>query len=91
MLQDNFSCSSGSLFSSMTNVLYRVFGAIIFGAISLGRESQFAPDYGKAKLAASEIFALLEKRPRIDNYSTEGLKPVSLPSMLDSSLTTVRS
>jgi hypothetical protein len=55
----------------------RVFGAVIFGALSLGRESQFAPDYGRAKLSASQIFALLSKEPRIDNYSTEGLKPVS--------------
>jgi hypothetical protein len=58
------------LFSNFLTFLCRVFGAIIFGALSLGRESQFAPDYGKAKLAASEIFALLEKQPRIDNYST---------------------
>jgi hypothetical protein len=57
--------------------MYRVFGAIIFGALSLGRESQFAPDYGKAKMSASQIFALLAKQPRIDNYSMEGLRPVS--------------
>lgn len=54
-----------------------MFGAVIVGALSLGRESQFAPDYGKAKMSAAQIFALLEKKPRIDNYSSEGLKPVS--------------
>jgi hypothetical protein len=53
-----------------------VFAAIIFSAFSLGRESQFAPDYGKAKLSAGRILALLEKEPLIDNYSTKGLKPV---------------
>jgi hypothetical protein len=53
-----------------------VFAAIIFSAFSLGRESQFAPDYGKAKLSAGRIMTLLEKEPLIDNYSTEGLKPV---------------
>lgn len=56
--------------------LYRVFGAVIFGAFSLGRESQFAPDYGKAKMSAARIFNLLARQPLIDNYSMEGLKPV---------------
>lgn len=55
---------------------FRVFAATIFIAFSLGRESQFAPDYGKAKLSASRIAAFLEKQPLIDNYSKEGLKPV---------------
>lgn len=54
-----------------------MFGAIFVGALALGREIQFAPDYGKAKMAASQIFNLLAKKPRIDNYSLEGLKPVS--------------
>jgi ATP-binding cassette subfamily B (MDR/TAP) protein 1 len=48
--------------------LYRVFGAVLLGAVSIGRESQFAPDYGRAKTSAAQIFALLEKKPRIDNY-----------------------
>lgn len=52
--------------------------------MSIGRESQTAPDYGKAKTAAAQVFALLEKKPRIDNYSTEGLKPVSFSSLLAS-------
>jgi len=56
--------------------MFRVFGAIIFGAISLGRESQFAPDFGKAKNSAARIFALLKLPPKIDNYSTEGARPV---------------
>jgi len=53
-----------------------VFGAIVFGAMAVGQASQFAPDYGKAKTAAAKIFALLDKQPLIDSYSTGGKKPV---------------
>jgi len=56
-----------------------VFSCIIFGAISIGRESQYGPDYGKAKVAAARIFALFDKNPgTIDSYSTEGAKPVMM-------------
>jgi hypothetical protein len=44
--------------------------------MQLGIESQFAPDFGKAKTAAARVFALLEKQPLIDSYSTEGQQPV---------------
>jgi len=55
----------------------RVFGAVLFGAMAIGQASQFAPDYGKAKAAAAKIFALLDREPLIDSYSTYGQKPVS--------------
>jgi len=43
----------------------------------MGRESQFGPDYAKAKVAAARIFGLFDKNPgTIDSYSTEGVKPV---------------
>ena len=57
---------------------FSVFGAIIFGAMSIGQASQFAPDYGKAKASAARIFNLLDHNPSIDIYSDEGDKPVSL-------------
>ena len=55
----------------------RAFGAIVFGAMSVGKASEFAPDYGKAKAAAAKIFALLDKQPTIDSFCTDGEKPVS--------------
>ena len=54
-----------------------MFGAILFGAMAIGQASQFAPDYGKAKAAAAKIFALFDREPAIDSYSTDGEKPVS--------------
>lgn len=61
----------------MCGVLCRVFSAIVFGAMSVGQASSFAPDYGKAKLAAARIFNLLDRKPAIDSFSTTGVKPVS--------------
>ena len=56
----------------------RVFSAVVFGAMAAGSASSFAPDYAKAKVAASHIIRIIEKVPEIDSYGTEGLKPVSL-------------
>jgi hypothetical protein len=55
-----------------------VFAAIIFGAMSIGQASQFAPDYGKAKLAATRIFNLIDQEPVIDSYSLDGAQPVCM-------------
>ncbi|KAM7316116.1 hypothetical protein ACRRTK_024796 [Alexandromys fortis] len=52
-----------------------VFSAVVFGAMAAGSASSFAPDYAKAKVAASHIIRILEKVPEIDSYGTEGLKP----------------
>ena len=51
--------------------------AIIFGGFGLGRAIASVPDFGKAKIAAANMFCLLDRVPAIDSYSTEGLKPVS--------------
>lgn len=55
----------------------RVFSCIVFGAMALGQASSLTPDYAKAKISAAHVFMLLERIPSIDNYSDEGLKPVS--------------
>ena len=56
----------------------RVLTAVIFGAMAVGQNSSFAPDYAEAKMSASRMFALFEKVPTIDAYSDEGHKPVSM-------------
>ena len=45
--------------------------------IQAGRISTFLPNYSKAILSAKRIFKLLDTVAEIDNYSTEGLQPVS--------------
>ncbi|GAB0184714.1 ATP-dependent translocase ABCB1 [Grus japonensis] len=54
---------------------YRVFSAVVFGAMALGQSSSFAPDYAKAKVSAAHLFQLFERVPSIDSYSEEGEKP----------------
>ncbi|KAF2983536.1 hypothetical protein EK904_005729 [Melospiza melodia maxima] len=56
-------------------VPYRVFSAVVFGAMALGQTSSFAPDYAKAKISAAHLFQLFERVPSIDSYSEEGDKP----------------
>lgn len=57
--------------------IYRVFSAIVFGAMALGQSTSFTPDYAKAKMSAAHLFLLFERVPLIDSYSEEGEKPVS--------------
>ncbi|KAM4688619.1 ATP-binding cassette sub-family B member 5-like [Discoglossus pictus] len=55
--------------------LFLVFSILAYAAIYLGQTLSFAPDYAKAKSAASHLFALFESQPTIDTYSQHGQKP----------------
>lgn len=44
--------------------------------MAAGQASSFAPDYGKAKIAAARLFALFDRVPPIDISSEDGLKLV---------------
>lgn len=48
------------------------FTAVVFGSQSAGTIFSFAPDMGKARHAASELKVLLDRKPKIDAWSTEG-------------------
>ena len=48
------------------------FSAVIFGAQSAGTIFSFAPDMGKAKSAAQELKTLLDRKPEIDSWSSDG-------------------
>ncbi|KAJ5919905.1 Leptomycin B resistance protein [Penicillium verhagenii] len=50
------------------------FPAIIFGAQSAGSMFAFAPDMGKAQESARDLKILLDFKPSIDTWSTEGEK-----------------
>ena len=45
--------------------------------MAAGQASSFAPDYGKAKIAAARLFALFDRVPSIDSSSPDGDKLVS--------------
>lgn len=57
--------------------VFRVFTALVFGALSLEQAGAFAPNYAKAKVSANRIFALLDIRAAIDSYSKDGDELVS--------------
>lgn len=63
------------------NNVFRVFFALVFGALTVGQAGAFAPNYAKARLSANRIFALLDRKPVIDGESEEGDKLVSTVAM----------
>ncbi|XP_078320541.1 ATP-dependent translocase ABCB1-like isoform X1 [Crassostrea virginica] len=60
--------------------VFLVFSAIVFGAMAMGESSAFAPDAGKATKSATLIFKLLDREPKIDPYSEEGIKDENFTS-----------
>lgn len=82
-LQPHFHCPFlHCLLIFSPDFFYRVFSAVVFGAMALGQTSSFAPDYAKAKVSAAHLFLLFERVPSIDSYSEEGDKPVSKPCVV---------
>uniref|UniRef100_A0A1A8GQ60 ATP-binding cassette, sub-family B (MDR/TAP), member 4 n=1 Tax=Nothobranchius korthausae TaxID=1143690 RepID=A0A1A8GQ60_9TELE len=55
--------------------VFLVISAVLFGAMALGEANAFATNYAKAKLSASHLMMLLNKKPDIDNLSQEGVSP----------------
>uniref|UniRef100_A0A669QS66 ATP binding cassette subfamily B member 1 n=1 Tax=Phasianus colchicus TaxID=9054 RepID=A0A669QS66_PHACC len=65
------------MYGEHLHVPYRVFSAVVFGAMALGQTSSFAPDYAKAKISAAHLFVLFDRVPSIDSYCEDGEKPVT--------------
>ena len=64
------------------NYFIRTLIVLLIAGIQSGQISSLLPNYSKAILSARRIFKLLDTVPQIDNYSTDGLQPVSQPLML---------
>ncbi|CAL4182056.1 unnamed protein product [Meganyctiphanes norvegica] len=54
------------------NDVFKVAEALIFGTMMVGQAVAYAPNYGKAKVAAAKIIALLERQPAIDTSAGIG-------------------
>lgn len=50
---------------------------ILYGAMAVGEANTYAPNYAKAKLAASHLMMLIYRKPLVDNLSEEGASPVN--------------
>ena len=57
--------------------LSRVVLALIMAAMSVGRSTSFAPEVNKAKIAARNIFSLVDRKSAVDPEQTKGKRPVS--------------
>uniref|UniRef100_A0A3Q3VSZ1 Uncharacterized protein n=1 Tax=Mola mola TaxID=94237 RepID=A0A3Q3VSZ1_MOLML len=57
--------------------VFLVIGAVLHGAVAVGEVNSFAPNYAKAKMSASNLMMLINRKPAIDNLSEEGLSPVN--------------
>uniref|UniRef100_H3BX23 ATP-binding cassette, sub-family B (MDR/TAP), member 4 n=1 Tax=Tetraodon nigroviridis TaxID=99883 RepID=H3BX23_TETNG len=55
--------------------VFLVISAVLYGAMAVGEANTFAPNYAKAKMAASYLMMLINKKPAIDNLSEEGVSP----------------
>ena len=58
---------------------HRVLSTIYFTSISVAQVSTVAPNLSKAKVSASRILSLIQRKTSIDAESDEGLKLVSTP------------
>ncbi|KAM9710017.1 bile salt export pump [Menidia menidia] len=54
--------------------VFRVISAVVISGTALGRASSFTPDYAKAKTAATQLFKLLDRVPKISMSHTDGKK-----------------
>ncbi|KAM7420778.1 hypothetical protein PAMA_015141 [Pampus argenteus] len=55
--------------------VFLVVSAILFGAMAVGEANSFTPNYAKAKISASHLMMLINRKPNIDNLSEEGESP----------------
>ncbi|CAK7350307.1 unnamed protein product, partial [Dovyalis caffra] len=53
--------------------VFRVFFALTIGALGVSQSSGMAPDTSKAKDSTASIFAILDRKPKIDSSSDEGI------------------
>ncbi|ERN08603.1 hypothetical protein AMTRI_Chr11g155530 [Amborella trichopoda] len=58
--------------------VFRVFFALTMAAIGVSQASALAPDFGKAKASTASIFAILDRKSKIDSSDDSGDKLASV-------------
>ncbi|GKU90481.1 hypothetical protein SLEP1_g4470 [Rubroshorea leprosula] len=53
--------------------VFRVFFALTMAAVAVSQSSSFAPDSGKAKVAAASIFSIIDRKSKIDPSDDSGM------------------
>ncbi|XP_072175319.1 ATP-dependent translocase ABCB1-like [Diadema setosum] len=73
-----------------SDAMFKVIIVITYAGIALGQAAAFMPDFSKAKMSAAKLVTLINLKPPIDNYSTEGLKPKKIDGSIKCSDLTFR-
>ncbi|XP_047198623.1 bile salt export pump [Hippoglossus stenolepis] len=55
-------------------IVFRVISSLVVSATALGRGAAYTPDYAKAKIAAAQIFKMLDRVPKISLSPKNGEK-----------------
>ncbi len=58
--------------------VFRVFFAVYKSSREAGKSSSFVPGYKRARMAADHVMALIDRKSPIDNFSKDGIGPVSV-------------
>lgn len=66
----------------MSNIV-QVFFALTMAAIAISQSSTFAPDSSKAKGAAASIFAILDRKSKIDPSDESGMTTENLKGEIE--------
>ena len=67
----------------------RTLTAIVLTSMVVGRLTSYGPEVGKARIAASRIFQIINSEPSIDPYSESGIKPVGFSCAVNSIFTPI--
>ena len=62
--------------------IFRVFSAITFGAVAIGRSAAMAPNYSKGKASVKRILELNERSSKIDPDDKSGIILVKIKSII---------
>ena len=58
--------------------LFKIYGCLTFSSMMIGRVYSQLPDQQKARDGAKTAFKIIERKSKIDPFSDEGLKPVTV-------------
>lgn len=64
-------------------LMIRVFFALTLASTGIGQNSSMAADQGKAQSAKRSIFALLDRKSKVDALATGGLRPTSIRGRIE--------
>lgn len=65
------------------NACLQVFFALTMAAMAISQSSSFAPDSSKARSAAASIFAILDRKSKIDPSDESGMTPASVKGEIE--------